>query len=337
MELVKRLCDTYGPSGREDNIRKIIESNIQKYCKKIEVDRLGNLIAHVRPKGAGKAKRGNGDKIMFCAHMDEIGLIITHIDKNGFLRFTNVGGIFPERILFERVIFENGTIGVIGVETKRETPKPAYLDNMFIDIGAKNKEEAQTMVRIGDIAAFYQQAVNINKRLSAKALGDRIGCYCLIETIKRIKSNKDDLYFVFSVQEEVGLRGARTGAYAITPKYAIAVDVTITGDIPESPKMDVSIGKGVAIKVKDSAFIGHPLINDKLVSYARKMKIPYQLEILERGTTDAAIIQIVKEGALSGVLSIPTRYVHSTNEVCDFADVEATIKLLTCICEKGLE
>lgn len=337
MELIKKLCDTYGPAGREDNIRKLIETEIRNYCQEIEVDRLGNLIAHMPAASAGSTKSGSGDKIMFCAHMDEIGLIVTYIDKNGFLRFANVGGVFSERILHQRVVFENGTIGVIGVETKPDTPKPPRFDNMFIDIGAKSKEEAQTLVRIGDIASFHQQAICINNRLSAKALDDRIGCYCLIEVMKKIKGNKNDLYFVFSVQEEVGLRGARTGAYAIAPKYAIAVDVTATGDTPESFKMDIYIGKGVAIKVKDRGFISNPLVKDKLVSYAQEIGIPYQLEILEKGTTDAAIIQIVKDGVLSGVLSIPTRYVHSTNEVCDFKDVEGTIKLLTNICEKGLE
>ncbi len=331
MELAKKLCNIYGPAGREDAVRQTIRSEIKRHCTRIEVDRLGNLIANKAPK------RGHGDKIMLCAHMDEIGLIVTHIDKNGFLRFTNVGGIFTDRILYERVIFENGTLGVIGVETKRETPKPPRMDNMFIDIGAKNKKGAEALVRIGDIATFHQEAVTLNERFSAKALDDRIGCYCLIETIKKIKNNKDDLYFVFSVQEEVGLRGAQTGAYAIAPKYAIAVDVTDTGDTPESSKMDVAIGKGVAIKVKDSYFISNPLIRDKLVSFAQKIKIPYQLEILEMGTTDAAVIQLVKEGVLSGVLSIPTRYVHSTNEVCDFKDVENTVKLLTHLCERGFE
>jgi len=330
MELAKRLCDTYGPAGREGAVRALIKAEIKDYCADIAVDRLGNLIAHI------PAKRKNAEKIMLCAHMDEIGLIVTHVDKKGFLRFTNIGGIFTERILYERVIFESGVIGVIGVETKPETPKQPRMDNMFIDIGAKNRDEAEAMVRIGDIAAFSQSAMVLKKRLLAKALDDRIGCYCLIETMRKVKSHNDDLYFVFTVQEEVGLRGARTGAYAIAPTYALAIDVTDTGDTPESSKMAVSIGNGVAIKVKDSGFISNPVVKEKLVRYAQEANIPYQLEILEHGTTDAAMIQVVKQGVLSGVLSIPTRYIHSTNELCDISDIDATVQLLLQVCKKGL-
>jgi len=332
MELIKKLCSIYGPSGREEQIRDIIEDEIRKYCRDIKVDRLGNLIAC---KPASK-KRKNSDKIMLCAHMDEIGLIVTHIDKKGFLRFTNIGGLFPLRILYQRVIFANGTIGVIGAETKSETPKPPGLDNMFIDIGAKDSNEAEKLVRIGDIASFHREFTHINKRISAKAIDDRIGCFCLIECIKKIKNNKDDLYFVFTVQEEVGLRGARTGAYAIGPEYAIAVDVTATGDTPECPTMAVSLGEGVAIKVKDHDFISNPIINDKMIAYAERLKIPYQLEILEWGTTDASIIQIMRGGVLSGVLSIPTRYIHSPNEVCDLDDVHGAVDLLSYIGEHGM-
>ncbi|MEO0184230.1 MAG: M42 family metallopeptidase [candidate division WOR-3 bacterium] len=330
MELIKNLTEIYGPSGREEKIRMLIRSEIKKFCKDIITDALGNLIAHLPPKSGKKAK-----KIMFCAHMDEIGLIVKHIDKQGFLRFASVGGIFPEKILHHRVLFENGVTGVIGVETKSETPKPPNLENFYIDIGARNKEEAQRMVQLGDIASFYQTTEIMNNKVVSKALDDRIGCYCLIETLKRIRKNYTDLYFVFSTQEEVGLRGARTSAYRISPEYAIAVDVTGTGDTPESPQMAVGIGKGVAIKIKDSAFITSPLIKEKLLTYARNLRIPHQLEILERGTTDAAIIQLIKEGVVSGVLSIPTRYIHSPNEVCDLNDVKATINLLIACAEKG--
>ncbi len=335
MGLIEELCNAYGPAGREHGVRKLIQKELKKHCPKIHTDRLGNLIAR-RPAQNAKT----GEKIMLCAHMDEIGLIVTYIDKKGFLRFTNVGGIFPGRILHQRVVFENGTIGVIGFdrdEGSLKTPEKPKLDKMYIDIGAGNRKEAQQMVQIGDIASFYQQAIHISDtRISSKALDDRIGCYCLIEAAKKVKNRKHDLYFVFSVQEEVGLRGARTGAFAIAPNYALAVDVTDTGDTPEAHKMEVALGKGTAIKVKDSWFIANPMIKDKLVKYAKTLKIPYQLEILEMGTTDAAIIQLVREGVMSGVLSIPTRYIHSTNEVCDMNDVKGTIKLLTYVCEKGL-
>jgi endoglucanase len=330
MELIKNLTEIYGPSGREENIRRLIKSEVKKYCREINTDALGNLICHIPPK-RGK----NTKKLMFCAHMDEIGLIVKHIDKKGFLRFASVGGIFSEMILHHRVLFENGVMGVIGVETKSETPKPPTLENFYIDIGARDQDDARKMVQIGDIASFYQTTEIINNKIVSKALDDRIGCYCLIETMKNVRKNHTDLYFVFSTQEEVGLRGARTSAYRINPDYALAVDVTGTGDTPESPQMAVAIGKGVAIKIKDSAFITSPFIKDRLIAYARQRRLPYQLEILERGTTDAAIIQLVKEGVLSGVLSIPTRYIHSPNEVCDIGDVKVTISLLIACAEQG--
>lgn len=336
MELAKKLCNAYGPAGREDNIRKLIEPEIDNYCQHMEIDRLGNLIAYKPAKSRSSGSETKITKIMFCAHMDEIGLIVTHIDRNGFLRFTNVGGLFIDRLISQRVIFEDGTIGVIGMETKPETPKPPRMDNLFIDINAKCKKEAEEKIKIGDIASFYQQAMISNNRMMSKALDDRIGCYCLIEAMKRIDSNLSDLYFVFTVQEEVGLRGARTGAYGIAPDFGIAVDITLTGDIPESRKMSVKLGDGTAIKVKDERFLANPAVNDKLIAYCEEANIPYQLEILERGTTDAAVVQMVKEGVSSGVLSIPTRYIHSTNEVCDLSDVENTIKLLIAVCEKGL-
>ncbi len=330
MELIKKLTEIYGPSGHEEKVRSLIKSEIQKVCKNIKVDTLGNLIAHLPTRN-----KKNGKKLLFCAHMDEIGLIVKHIDNQGFLRFAPVGGIFPEKILHHRVIFANGVIGVIGVETKLETPKPPQLDNYYIDIGANGKKAAEKWVRVGDTASFYQSTETVNNKLIAKALDDRIGCYCLIEVIKRIKNNKDDLYFVFSTQEEVGLRGARTSAFGINPDYAVAVDVTGTGDTPESPRMAVSVGKGVAIKMMDSAFIAHPFIKEKLIAYAQRLKIPYQIEILERGTTDAAVIQMTREGVISGVVSIPTRYIHSPNELCDLKDVEGAIRLLTNCAEQG--
>ena len=329
---MKTLCDMYGPAGREDRVRDIIARKIKGHCQHIEVDRLGNLIARVDPASSKKTS----SRIMLCAHMDEIGLIVTHVDERGFCRFTSIGGVFPERILYERVVFENGIIGVIGVETKPDTPRPPRMDNMYIDIGARNKKQALLKVRIGDIAAFSQHAEIVENRLIGKALDDRLGCYCLIEVMKAIKKPSDELYFVFTVQEEVGCRGAKTGAYSINPKYAVAVDLTITGDTPGCSKMAVSLGNGIAVKIKDSAFITHPKIKDALIDHAKAAKVPYQLEILERGTTDASVVQLAKAGVQSGVVSIPGRYVHSINEMCDLGDVEGVVKVLTRVCEKGV-
>ena len=331
-EFIYQIVNAYGPAGREGQVRQLIETEIKPLGLDTRTDVMGNLIVH-KPPGAAD---GKARKIMFCAHMDEIGAIVTHIDKKGFLRFTNIGGLFPDKILHQRVMFENGQLGVIGVETKPQTPKPPNLENYFIDIGARDGEETRSWIRIGDIATYYQQAQLIQNRFAAKALDDRIGCYCLIEVLKRLKNTLSDLYFVFSVQEEVGLRGARTGAFAIAPDYAIAVDVTATGDTPEAPIMEVRLGGGPAIKVKDAKFIAHPLVKDKLLEYARRLNLPVQLEVLERGTTDAAVIQLVGEGVLSGVVSIPTRYVHSANELCDLDDVEGAVRLLTHVAENGL-
>ena len=335
MGLIEELCNAYGPAGREQLIRKLIKRELKGVCSKVYTDRLGNLIAQRPPDRGSKSQ----DKIMLCAHMDEIGIIVTYIDKNGFLRFTNVGGVFPELALNQRVVFENGTVGVIDIEPEKDSSRPGAkpkLEKMYVDISARDQKSAEKMVQIGDIAAFYQHAIWVgDKRISAKALDDRVGCYCLIEVAKRIKKSMNSIYFVFSVQEEVGLRGARTGAFAIDPKYAIAVDVTDTGDTPEAHKMQVAVGKGVAIKVKDSMFLANPAVKEKLVEHAQDLRIPYQLEILEHGTTDAAVIQLVKEGVMSGVLSIPTRHVHSTNELCDMDDVEGAVRLLTQVCEKG--
>jgi len=335
MGLIEVLCNAYGPTGREHRVRGIIEKELKGLCSDVYTDRLGNLIAH-RP-----AKSKRGQKIMLCAHMDEIGLIVTYIDKNGFLRFTNVGGVFAERVPYQRVVFENGTTGIVGIEPSKDESKSSgrpKFESMFIDVGARDRESVQRKVRVGDIASFSQQLVFINKKcIAGKAIDDRIGCYCLIEVAKRLKKSIHDIYFVFSVQEEVGGRGARTGAYAIEPAYALAVDVTDTGDTPEAYKMQVSVGKGVAIKVKDSGFITNPIIMDKLAEYARTLSIPHQFEILEHGSTDAAFIQLVKGGVMSGVLSIPTRYIHSTSEVCDLDDVNGTVELLAHVCEKGLD
>ncbi|HHX01433.1 MAG TPA: M42 family metallopeptidase [Firmicutes bacterium] len=324
--LIKDLVESYGPTGFESEVTDKIRSYITDYVDECYVDPLGNLIAR---------KKGSGKKVMFSAHADEIGVIVTYIDDDGFLRFSNVGGLNLLTLLGNRVRFANGVIGVIGRE-KGEL-KDLTLDKLFIDIGADSKKEARKKVAIGDFAIFHREFCDLGQRLVAKSMDDRIGCAVLVEAIRRLDQSNHDLYFVFSAQEEVGLRGARTAAYGIDPDLGIAIDVTRTGDTPEAPRMDVSLGKGAAIKVKDSSVIAHPKVKNLMVRLAESSHIKYQLEVLEAGGTDAGAIHLTKSGVPSGTISIPCRYVHSPSEMIDLDDVQNCVDLVLAICRDPLE
>ncbi|NLM25640.1 MAG: M42 family metallopeptidase [Firmicutes bacterium] len=316
-ELIKELVESYGPAGFENEITTKISELVKDYVDEVYTDKLGNLIAH---------KKGTGKKIMFSAHADEIGVVVTFIDKNGFLRFSNVGGLNPLTLLGNRVRFQNGTIGVIGKE-KGEL-KDLAIDKMYIDIGAESEKEAKEKVSIGDFAIIHREFADLGNRVIGKSMDDRIGCVVLIEALRRLNHSEHDLYFVFSAQEEVGLRGARTAAYDIDPDLGIALDVTLTGDTPKAHTMAVELGKGAAIKVKDASVITHPKVKDLLIKLAEDNKIDYQLEVLEFGGTDAGAIHLTKTGVPSGAISIPCRYVHTASEMVDVRDVENCVKLV---------
>lgn len=326
-ELIKELTEAYGPSGREETVRKVIEDKIKPMVDKMEVDSLGNLIAR---------KKGPGKRVMLAAHMDELGLMVTYIDKNGFLRFSNVGGISPHILLGERVVFANGTVGTIGCE-KIESMKDLNFQKLYIDIGASEQKEAEDQVKIGDIAVYQRGFQDLGRRIISKSLDDRVGCAVLIQALKEIESPVNDLFFVFTVQEEVGVRGARTSAYRIKPDYGLAVDVTRTGDTPESETMAVALGKGPTVKVKDTLIITHPKVKKIMVDAAERAGIPYQLEVLERGGTDSGAIHLSREGVPSGVMSIPCRYIHTPSEMVDYDDVINGVKLLKSILETPLD
>ena len=206
----------------------------------------------------------DGKKIMFAAHTDEIGIVVTYIDEDGFLRFSPIGGVGITTLVGNRVRFANGTMGVIYQEGKTEW-KELTLDKLYIDIGAATKEEALEKVSIGEFGIFHREFADLGNRLVAKSMDDRIGCAVLVEALRRIEKPKHTLYCVFTTQEEVGLRGARTAAFGLDPDLGIALDVTLTGDTPEARHMAVSLGKGAAIKVKDSSLIAHPRVKDLLV------------------------------------------------------------------------
>ena len=321
MELLKKLSLFYAPSGREHNIAEFIKDEIKDFADSVYTDNLGNLIAH---------KKGAGKKIMFASHMDEIGIVVTYIDENGYLRFSDVGGLYTKYLSGRRVVFENGTEGVVFSEPKND--KNSLL-KMYIDIGAKNREDAEKSVNVGDMAVFCGNFAEQNGVVIGKALDNRAGCFALIEAIKRVKS-KNDLYFVFTVQEEVGLRGARTAAYAINPDIAVAVDVTDTGDTPKCDSVAVKMGAGAAIKVMDYSVICDRDVKMSLEEIAKSKGIPYQLEVMTEGGTDAGVMHFARGGVKTGGISIPTRYIHSPSEMIDKSDLDAVIKLITEFAEK---
>lgn len=320
IDTLKALLPIYGPSGRESRVADAIEEMVRPYVDEVSRDVMGNLTA---------VKRGGGKKIMLAAHMDQIGFMVTHIDKNGFLRVTQVGGVPPVWVLFIPVVFENGTTGVVGYETKVDSYDKLKHENLYIDIGAHTREEAEARVQIGDMAVFASLITESGHHISSGAMDDRSGCAILVEVLKRVKNSPYDIYAVFTTQEEVGTRGSHTSAYAIAPELGLAIDITPCPDTPESTRIcSVEIGKGPAIKVRDNSLLGHPRVRRWLEDAARAHSIPYQYEVLTFGGTDAGSIQASREGVPSGVLSVPTRFGHSLSETIDKSDFEAIIDLI---------
>lgn len=324
-DLIATLANAYGPVGSEETVREIITELIQPYVDEVRTDALGNLIAYK------KGSAGSG-RIMLSAHMDEIGLMVTHIDEKGFLRFQPLGGFNPYTLIGQRVRFKSGTVGVIGHERVKDI-KELEFDKMYIDIGATDEEEAAGMVSLGETACFDQKVTFQNNRVIGKALDDRLGCAVLVETLRRIKAPQADLFAVFSIHEEVGARGAGPAAYSIEPTLGIAIDVTPTGDTPEGAKLPVKLGAGVAIKVKDSSMLTHPAVKAHLGELAEKGGIKHQYEVLGYGGTDAGTIHLSRAGVPSGAISIPLRYVHTPVELADLEDIEAAVALTCALVE----
>jgi putative aminopeptidase FrvX len=324
IHLLEQLTQTNSPSGYEDNIRQVIEANIQEFVDEYRIDPLGSLVG--LRKGSG-----DGQKILLAAHMDEIGLMATHIEEKGFVRFTAIGGLMPMTCIGSRAVFTNGTVGAIYLEHRESNTTVPQLQHLYLDVGASSRDDCP--VQVGDIAVFVGSFVQQNNRLMSKAMDDRIGCYILIEVLRRLKKSPYDVYFVFSTQEEITLSGARTSAFRIDPDIGISIDVTLTGDAPKALPMEVSLGKGPAVKVKDGGMIAHPMVRSMLIDAAEKAGVPYQLEVLLGGTTDASVIQLVRAGVPSGCLSIPCRLVHTTSELIDQNDVENAITLLQTLLE----
>ena len=327
-ELIQTLNAAHGPSGDEGGVREVIARLAAPFADEVKTDTLGNLIVR---------KKGTGPKVMFAAHMDSIGFVVTHIEKEGFLRVGRLGGISPKEAAYTPVKFKNGVRGVFVPEEKADFGK-LKLDECYVDIGAQNEDEAKKMVQVGDTAIYDSPSFVNGRKVVSPYLDNRVSCAILLLTLERIENSANDLYFVFTAQEEVGLRGGKTAAWAVDPDYGIAVDVTDVDDTPGSEKSGtVQLGKGAAIKVMDSSVICHPEIVAKLDTLAQEQGIAAQRDILRAGGTDAGAIHLTRMGVRAGGISVPCRYIHTPVEMADLEDAENCVKLAVAFAQCKLE
>jgi len=338
-ELLRKLSNAHGVSGSEGGLHAVIRKELKGFVDEIYEDTMGNLIA---------VKKGNKFRVMLAAHMDEIGLVVKYIDDKGYIRFAALGGWYGPTLYNQRVVLHgaNGPCyGVIGgkpphMMDEDERKKGVKTDDMFIDVGAINREEVENLgISVGTPVTIDREFMQLaNTRVTGKAFDNRAGVAVLIRTLQEVRSPLT-IYGVFTVQEEVGLKGARTSAFALDPDVAIATDVTIPGDHPgiEMKDAPVEMGKGPVITILDSAgrgLIAHRAVVHWLTDAAKNDSIPVQLEVGTGGTTDATAIHLTKGGIPSTTVSIPSRYIHSPVEVLDLRDLDASVDLLVAALKK---
>ena len=320
-DTLKKVLAPVAPAGIEDAVAEVIRNEIRPYVDSIETDALGNVIAVKNGKGE------NPKKIMFSAHMDHIGYVVTGIEKEGFLRVTNVGGLGPMNSLTRHVRFVNGVEGVVTCEPVKDGNRT--MDSLFIDIGAESREEAEKMVCLGDMAVYAPDCFRLGEnRVASPAMDDRCACALLIEVLKGLGETQNTVIAVFSVQEEVGCRGAKVAAFSQEPDIGIAIDVTAWGDTPGTKLPSVKLGEGIAVKVMDRASISNPMLREELIACGEKAGVKVQREVLPFGGTDAGAMQTARGGIPVCTVSVPCRYIHSACEVIDMRDLEGGVKLL---------
>lgn len=328
--ILKEYTDAFGVSGCEKEIRELISTKLENIEDK-KVDRLGSLIVH---------KNGKGKKVLLAAHMDEVGFIVTNIKDDGRIKFAPMG-IDPRILVSKRVIFgRTKTLGVIGakpihIQSADERSTPISVKDMFIDIGATSKEEAKKHVKVGDYATFESEYVDMGRYIKAKALDDRVGCAVITEVLK--EEFNLDLYGAFTVQEEVGLRGAGAVAFAVEPEIAIIIEGTTCADISKDEKDYVTTpGMGPAISLMDRTSSSNGRFLRRIVEVAEKNNIPYQYRRGTFGGNDAGRIHRAKEGCITATISVPTRYIHSPISMINKEDYDNVVKLVKLVL-KSLE
>jgi len=332
VEALEKLSNANGVTGRENEVRELMKKYLKPYVDEVREDKLGNLITF-------KEGKKDAPTVMLAAHMDEIGLMIKNIKKKGFLQFTKIGGIDDRILLAQKIIVHtdkgplNGFTGCkpVHIQSEAEKKKVIESDKMFIDIGAKDKEEAEKMgVQVGDVVSFDTKFARLgNGVVLGKAFDDRVGCAMMIETVKRLQKVDCNLYAVGTIQEEVGLRGATIAAFQVAPDVGIVLESTVAGDMPgvgegEAP---AKMGEGPVITVADAGLIAHPKVLRLLIDSAKENSIPYQLETGIRGATDAARIALSREGVPSGIIAVPARYIHSPAAILNIDDVDKAVQL----------
>ncbi|MEA5014033.1 MAG: M42 family metallopeptidase [Candidatus Limiplasma sp.] len=321
-ELIKEMVDLYGASGHESAVADAVEKLLAGKVDSLRRDALGNLICEK------KGTNPQGKRVMLSAHMDHIGFVVVAVEKEGFLRVMPVGGINLAVSKTRHVSFGNGVQGVLVQQPVREGESPV-MKHMFVDIGAQDEAEALAMVSLGDAAVYGNDCFRLGKhRVAAPAMDDRVACALLVDIMRELGECENTVIAVFSTQEEVGCRGARTAAFSVEPDVGIALDVTGHGDTPETKLPALKLGEGVAVKIMDQGSISHPEVVKALLAAGEKAGVKTQREVLPYGGTDALAMQQTKGGMPVGTVSIPCRYVHSACEVVDLRDVEGAKALM---------
>ncbi len=333
VELLEKLSNALGISGFEDEVRSIMIGELEKFCDSVEVDKLGNVI--------GK-REGKGPTVLLTAHMDEVGFMVRYIDDKGFIKFVPVGGWDPRVIPEQRVLIKTekdlipGIIGMkpVHIVEPEEAKKAPKIEDLFIDVGASSKEEAEKWGIKPGCPIFPDSKFKLmknGKMAMGKAFDDRVGCVVLIRAMELLKDVPLDakVYAVGTIQEEMGLRGAFAATFETKPDIGLALDVCIPGDMPGLKEYShVQLGKGPAIGVREARMVAHPKVVRMLVEAAEAEGIPYQYDIIERGATDSSAMQITAGGTAVSAVNVPTRYIHSHTGVVHLDDVENAAKLV---------
>lgn len=329
LNLMKKYQNAFSVSGFEAQLSEMISNDLKSVVDDITVDSVGNVIAYKKGKDSSK-------KLMIAAHMDEIGFMAVNVEENGLIRVAPIGGINPVASSFHNVRFQNGTDGVLIIE---DGTRAADISNskLFVDIGCDTAAAANRKVKIGDVCAVAPMVKKLSaSRYTSKAFDDRICCTVAAYAALNRQTPAFDTYFVFTVQEEVGCRGAKPSSFAIMPDYSIALDITPAPACGNPNHFTVKLGKGAAIKIKDSSVICSAKMVDRLTELAEENKIKYQYEVLTAGGTDTSQMQIAGAGSYACCISLPTRYTHTPVETIDINDMKACVELLTAFIEKGI-